>query len=228
MVNATCALPLFFEALAASSNFRLECALSENSDKAHARRDVIEAGKKYPQLKSWAFAWEDKINMLFHLNNIRRQYPVDSKQFKREDAHLRKAVTKMHTDIEQEMKKTRLHHEQEKVLKSLKNHWEGLIVFIDHPHIPMDNNGSERTLRNSVVGRKNYYGSQTVWSGRFTAVMLSIFETLEVWGINQLNWLTDYLSACAREGGKPPADIYRKTNGFPVFPIVVVFNFLIT
>ena len=176
---------------------------------SHARRDVIDAGKKYLQLKSWASVWEDKINMLFHLNNIRIQYPVGSKQFKKEDTQLRKAVTKMRADIDQELKKPRLHYEQEKVLKSLKNHWEGLTVFIEHPHIPMDNNGSERVLRNSAVGRKNYYGSQTVWSGRFTAVMISIFETLEVWGINQLNWLTDYLSACARAGGKPPVDITK-------------------
>jgi len=174
---------------------------------SHARRDFIDAGKKYPQLTRWASTWEDRINMLFHLNNIRIQYPVGSKQFKKDDEHLRNAVKEMHTEIDQEIKKPRLHYEQEKVLKSLKNHWEGLTVFIEHPHISMDNNGSERALRNPALGRKNYYGSQTVWSGRFTAVMLSIFETLKVWEINQLNWLTDYLSACAREGGKPPADI---------------------
>jgi transposase len=48
------------------------------------------------------------------------------------------------------------------VLKSFATHWEGLMVFVDHPQIPMDNNGSERTLRNPVVGRKNYYGSGAI------------------------------------------------------------------
>jgi hypothetical protein len=27
-------------------------------------------------------------------------------------------------------------------LKSFDTHWEGLTVFVDHPQIPMDNNGS--------------------------------------------------------------------------------------
>jgi hypothetical protein len=71
----------------------------------------------------------------------------------------------------------------------------------------MDNNGSERILRNPVVGRKNYYGSGAIWSARFTAVMFSIFETLELWKINQLQWLSDYFRACALAGGKPPEDI---------------------
>ena len=43
---------------------------------SHARRDVIDAGKKYPTLKTWADEWEEKINRLFHQNNLRIQYPV--------------------------------------------------------------------------------------------------------------------------------------------------------
>jgi hypothetical protein len=29
-----------------------------------------------------------------------------------------------------------------KVLRSLKKHWKGLTVFVDNPHIPMDNNAA--------------------------------------------------------------------------------------
>ena len=174
---------------------------------SHARRDFLDAGKKYPPLKQWARSWEEKINALFHVNALRVQYPVPSREFQREDECVRQAITCMEHDFEEELKQSTIHHEQERVLRSLKNHWKGLIVFVDHPYIPMDNNGSERTLRNPAVGRKNYYGSGTIWSARFMAVMLSIFETLKLWGINQLQWLSEYLNACALEGGKPPADI---------------------
>ncbi|MDP8217203.1 MAG: hypothetical protein P9M03_00560, partial [Candidatus Theseobacter exili] len=40
------------------------------------------------------------------------------------------------------LQKTKLHVECKAVLKSLKNHWDGLIVFVKHPVIPMDNNES--------------------------------------------------------------------------------------
>jgi transposase len=174
---------------------------------AHARRDFREAGLKYEQVHEWAQEWEERINALFHLNKIRVQYAEGSAAFSREDIRVREAVEDMKRIFGEERKQPRLHHTQKSVLKSLSIHWEGLTVFVDHPQIPMDNNGSERTLRNPVVGRKNYYGSGAIWSARFTAVMFSIFETLQLWEINQLEWLSDYFRACALAGGKPPADI---------------------
>ena len=55
---------------------------------------------------------------------------------------------------------------QSKVLKSLDKHWSGLTVFVDHQEVPLDNNTAERAQRGPVVGRKNYYGSGSLWSGR--------------------------------------------------------------
>ncbi len=97
----------------------------------------------------------------------------------------------MNEHLQLERREERLHHCQKSVLGSLASHWEGLIVFLDYPEIPMDNNRSERSLRNLVVGRKNYYGSGAIWSARFTAVMFSIFKTLELWEINQVQWLSE-------------------------------------
>jgi len=174
---------------------------------AHARRDFRDAGLKYAQVREWAQNWEERINALFHLNKVRVQYAEGSSTFCREDTRLREAVAEMETIWSEERKQDRLHHSQMSVLKSLDTHWEGLTVFVDHPEIPMDNNGSERTLRNPVVGRKNYYGSGAIWSARFTAVMFSIFETLDLWKINELEWLSDYFRACALAGGKAPEDI---------------------
>jgi transposase len=174
---------------------------------SHVRRDFTDAGKKYPGIKEWALIWEERINRLFHLNNLRMQYPAATREFLHEDKQIRESLDIMYNTALEELKQTRLHYEQKGVLKSLVNHWEGLTVFVEHSYIPMDNNGSERILRNPVVGRKNYYGSGAVWSGRFTAIMFSIFETLQMWKINQHTWLMDYLTACGLAGGKAPLDI---------------------
>ena len=45
---------------------------------------------------------------------------------------------------------------QKKMLSSLKNHWSGLTVFLDHPQTPMANNKAENSARNPARGRKNY------------------------------------------------------------------------
>ena len=47
----------------------------------------------------------------------------------------------------------------------------------------MDNNTAERMLRNPVVGRKNYYGSGSVWSAHLAARMFSVLQTILLWGL---------------------------------------------
>ena len=75
-------------------------------------------------------------------------------------------------------------------------------MFVEHPEVPMDNNTAERAQRGPVVGRKNYYGSGSVWSGRLAAMTFSLFQTLCLWRLNPRLWLTAYLEACAKAGGR--------------------------
>jgi len=85
----------------------------------------------------------------------------------------------------------------------MNKHWEGLTIFVDHPDIPMDNNEAERRLRNPVVGRKNYYGNNSVWSGMLTAALFTIIQTLLKNHINPKKFLIAYFDACAENEGKP-------------------------
>src|SRR5512142_1730196 len=71
--------------------------------------------------------------------------------------------------------------------------------------IEADNNTAERSERGPVVGRKNYYGSGSLWSGRLAAMLFSLFQTLALWGINPRAWLTSSLTARAEAGGQAPA-----------------------
>lgn len=174
---------------------------------SHARRDFRDAGLKYQRIREWAESWVERIDEVFHLNGLRMQYRRGTTEFTRAEAALTESVNRMKDTLDTERRKQKLHHAQKSVLTSLANHWEGLTVFLSHPRIPMDNNGSERILRTPVVGRKNYYGSVTHWSARFTAMMFSIFETLAVWNINELEWLSDYFRACSLAGGTAPEDI---------------------
>ncbi len=94
-----------------------------------------------------------------------------------------------------------------KVLQSMENHWAGLTVFVDHPWVPMDNNVAERAVRTPVVGRKNFYGSGSLWSGQLAATMYSLLMTAKLWKLNARTWLSAYLQACADAGNRAPPDI---------------------
>jgi transposase len=94
-----------------------------------------------------------------------------------------------------------------KALKSLKEHWEGLTVFVDHPEVPMDNNKAERLVRTPVIARNNFNGACAKWSGNLAAMLFSIFKTIELFKLNPRTWLTAYLTACAENKGRAIDDI---------------------
>jgi transposase len=175
---------------------------------AHQRRDFIEAERGRPELHAWAAAWLDRISELYRLNAARVQvWQREPQAFAAADGELRRAVAALAQASAEERAQADLPVACRKVLESLEAHWAGLTVFVEHPEVPMDNNAAERAERGPVVGRKNYYGSGAVWAGRLAAVMFSLVETLRLWGLNAQRWLTGYLTACADNGGRAPAEL---------------------
>jgi transposase len=174
---------------------------------AHQRRDFVELARRWPNQQEWAQGWLERIAALYHLNERRLELREDSEGFEQRDGDLRQAVMALASQAEQELAQEQLHPARRKVLESLGVHWTGLTVFVEHPEVPMDNNTAERAERGPVVGRKNYYGSGAVWSGRLAAMLFSLLQTLELWQVNPRAWLTAYLEACAASGGQAPSDL---------------------
>lgn len=171
---------------------------------SHTRRDFLDVAKQWPSLESWALSWVERIGQLYAINNRRVLLLEEPQQFAQADSELRSCVEAMVEQRKAELAMPTLRPQSRKVLESLERHWDGLSVFIEHPEVPMDNNLSERQLRNPVIGRKNYYGAQAIWSGQLAAMLFSLFQTLLLWGINPKLWLTAYLEQCAEHGGKVP------------------------
>jgi transposase len=171
---------------------------------AHVRRDFVTVARSWPDQEAWALGWVDRIGVLYASNDRRLEAPRTSPLFTARDQEVRQCVAAMEHQREQELTQPALHPARHRVLESLRHHWSGLTVFVDHPEVPMDNNTAERSERGPVVGRKNYYGSGSVWSGRLAAMLFSLFQTLALWGLNPRPWLTAYLSACAEAGGRGP------------------------
>jgi transposase len=176
---------------------------------AHVRRDFLNYSKEYPNNEAFGLLWVEKINHLYHINNQRLQHEIGSREFARHDQALKEAIAAMQKAIEQTLTEDNILPSEKKLLISLNKHWNGLTVFVDHPEIPMDNNTAERGLRGSVVGRKNYYGSGSVWSAELAAALFTLFGTLKLWKLNIHTWLLGYFYECALLGGKPPDNIQK-------------------
>jgi len=176
----------------------------------HVRRDFLEVQEGYPRLQAWGESWVRRIDGLFALNAKRIELRALPGDFADQDRLLRQALARMSRERDRELAKPDIHPTQRKVLESLRAHWKGLTLFVDRPDIPMDNNLAERLLRNPIVGRKNYYGSGSIWSGQLSAMLFTLFQTLLLNHIDPRQYLLAYFQACAERGGRPP----KKANSW--------------
>jgi transposase len=181
---------------------------------AHVRRDFLDEARSYPEQEKWMLTWVEQIGELYHINKQRlihwdKDLPVSrqSPAFNKNHKQLVQAIDAMQVRRDKYLNQEKLPAPQKSVLSSMKNHWAGLTVFVQHPEVPMDNNRAERGLRTPVSGRKNYYGSGSKWSASLMAGMLTLLQTVIHWGINPRHWLTALLTACAENGGKLPEDL---------------------
>lgn len=174
---------------------------------AHQRRDFLELGNAYPDLSRWALVWVDEIGELYHLNEVRLRADEDSAERSVAQAALEQAVQRMAQEREAQLASPELAEPALKVLQSMQAHWCGLTVFVQHAWVPMDNSSAERDMRTPVVGRKNFYGSGSLWSAQLAATMYSLLMTARLWKLNVRTWFSGFLQACADNGNRAPDDI---------------------
>ena len=175
---------------------------------AHVRRDFVEVGKGSEQLVPWALAWLQRIRDLSRCHRLRQQHSdnLAGEPLAAMEIELRQILSDMQAQATTELAQgPSLREPCRKVLVSLQAHWEGLTRFVDDLRIPLDNNRSERAMRSVALGRKNYSGSTSSWSGILAAAMFSIIATLSLHGLNPRKWLTWYLNACP--SGQIPSDV---------------------
>jgi transposase len=201
---------------------------------AHVRRDFLEAGRGFVELEGWALEWKARIGELYHINHQRLEHWDPERPLAEQGAAFQTTHQALATALESVQAEAKrlaapepkptpdaasagvadqdalakpARTEQRKIARSLLEHWPGLRLFLDHPEVPMDNNRAENAIRGPVNGRKNYYGSGSLWSADLTAMLFSLFQTLGLWGIPLRPWLQTYLQACADNGGQAPTDI---------------------
>jgi len=181
---------------------------------AHVRRDFLNAARSWPDLAPWLWKGIEDIRTLYRLNTARlavwdATVPLEHQgpAFVARHHDLTAHVGEMQVRCAMYRQERYLHQVKRQILDSLHNHWGGLTVFLRRPEVALDNNSAERALRTPVVGRKNYYGSGSIWSACLAAMMFSVLQTVVLWGLNPRHWLHAFFHACVDNGGKTPPDL---------------------
>jgi transposase len=76
-----------------------------------------------------------------------------------------------------------------KAINYLNNHWEGLTLILRDGNAPLSNNDCERSIKSSVLIRKNSYFYKTCWGAFVGDTLLSIIKTCDLNGVNPYDYL---------------------------------------
>jgi len=174
---------------------------------AHARRYFIKAARYHDEAEQAL----DLIDALFHIEQeaqeqaeakvalARKAGDPDAEQARA--GHLMEARRRLRAErsraVVAELDSWR--HEQrplpgsamDEALNHLDKIWVRLLLFLDDPRIPLDNNLSERQVRGPVLGRKNFQGSRSETGTRVSALFYSLLATCRLMGIDPHAYLLE-------------------------------------
>lgn len=80
--------------------------------------------------------------------------------------------------------------------------YKELTYFITDPHLPIDNNISERQLRCPVIGRKTWLGTHSERGAETTEILFTLFQSCKIARVNAQHYLSAVVEALLR--GDPP------------------------
>jgi transposase len=91
-----------------------------------------------------------------------------------------------------------------RLTKRLRRYAEYIFTFLDYPYVPADNNFGERQIRPAVILRKNSQSNRSDRGAATQAVLMSVYRTLKLRGLNPTKTIADALRTYLTTGQLPP------------------------
>jgi transposase len=100
-----------------------------------------------------------------------------------------------------------------RLVKRLRRYRDALFTFLDHPGVPSDNNHAEREIRPVVIIRKNSLCNRSENGARVQAILMSVYRTLKLRGLDPLDTIVAALKDYVRTGSLPPLPDLNTSDG---------------
>lgn len=148
---------------------------------AHVRREFVDTENTSPVLCG------EVLDLIAALYLVERECPKgpegDEDRKKLRDTKSRALIDQIVAWFYRALPKCLPESGLHKAIGYMLNMWSGLVLFLDDPQIPLDNNGTERAARGPVVGRKNHYGSHSLRGTEVAATLYSLVESAKLNGL---------------------------------------------
>ena len=91
-----------------------------------------------------------------------------------------------------------------RLTKRLRRYGEYLFTFLDYLYVTADNNFGERQIHPAVILRKNSQSNRSDRGAATQAVIVSVYRTLRLRGLNPTKTITNALKTYLTTGELPP------------------------
>ncbi len=91
-----------------------------------------------------------------------------------------------------------------RLTKRLRKYGEFLFTFLDYADVPFENNFAERQIRPAVILRKNSQSNRSDRGAATQAILMSVYRTLKLRGLNPTKTIARALKTCLTTGQLPP------------------------
>lgn len=95
----------------------------------------------------------------------------------------------------------------------LERYRDALFTFLDHPEVPSDNNHAEREIRPAVIMRKNSLCNRSENGANAQAIMMSVYRTLKLRGLDPLDTIVAALRQYVSNGVLPALPASNRSDG---------------
>jgi transposase len=160
---------------------------------AHIRRKFFiaeKAAKKAdPQSSPKAKIPLDLIKALYKIEKTIKGEPPD-KVFEVRQKESKTHMEKLKSFLDDQKTKVLPKSLIGKAINYALDQWTKMLVFLESPLVPIDNNGTERCIRPFVIGRNNWTFSQTPAGAHASANLYSLIESAKANGIEPFGYLS--------------------------------------
>lgn len=157
---------------------------------AHVRREFFEAKDESPRVAGWLLT---QFRNLYALEAQFRGQGATLRGVSR-SAHSRPIMKRLHQVL---LLKREVYLPESRMGKAIAyalGRWEELERFLEDGRLEIDNNGVERAIRPTALGKKNWLFIGHPEAGERSAILYTLLENCKRLGINPQEYLHDILS----------------------------------
>jgi transposase len=164
----------------------------------HLLRDVAAVDEKFPHDPEWASFCRRLVGVYRDAKRLHA-----TRGTAEEDAY-ELAIHRLEGRLIALGTQTWTHADAKRLAKRLRKYSETLLTYLWHDEVASDNNAGERAIRPAVMIRKNSYANQSSRGARTQSVLMTIFRTLRLRGLQPIDTILAALATYNHTGTLPP------------------------